>query len=94
MSWNDYKPAFGLFSEIKHNRRTYRLTVTFRETGAVYAYDDVKPYDYKCLRVTVNKGAFFSKYIKGRHVCVRLKKGKRVRKATNQLTISGTKEVA
>ena len=60
------------FCEIAYNSRRHILIVTFRDSGATYAYYDVPASVWSELRDAYSKGGYYNSDIKGHYDCEKL----------------------
>ena len=65
-------PSSDCFSEIAYNSRRHILVVTFRDSGATYAYYDVPASVWSELRDAYSKGGYYNSDIKGHYDCEKL----------------------
>jgi hypothetical protein len=52
---------------IGYDERRSRLLIQFRDTGDIYAYDDVPPHVFRDLQEAPSKGRYVNYEIKGRY---------------------------
>lgn len=65
-------PESSCFSEIGYDSRHEVLVVTFRDSGASYAYYDVPDYVWDDLESAKSKGGYYNSDIKGYYDCEKL----------------------
>jgi hypothetical protein len=65
-------PDSTCFSSIGWDASTGTLVVTFRDSGASYAYDEIPRSVWDGLRNADSMGGYYNKNIKGHYDCVKL----------------------
>ena len=67
-------PNSTCFSAIGWGSGTGTLVVTFRDSGASYAYDEVPRKVWDALRSADSMGGYYNREIKGQYDCTRIEK--------------------
>ena len=65
-------PGSTCFSSIGYDSGTGTLVVTFRDSGASYAYDEVPKSVWNALQTSDSMGGYYNKNIKGQYDCTKL----------------------
>lgn len=65
-------PGSTCFSSIGYDSGTGTLVVTFRDSGASYAYDEVPKSVWNKLKNADSMGGYYNKNIKGQYDCTKL----------------------